>query len=244
MLGRGRMGTEIVRLARAAGDDVPLELDIDDNRGGAGLTPEALEPVDVVIDFTTADAVLDNVSGAARAGKPIVVGTTGWYDRMEEVTALVEEHGTALVHGANFSVGVFILRELTAHAARLIDRFPDYDPYVVEYHHRGKVDAPSGTAHRLAEALVAEIARKSRIETASGHGAIAPDALHVASVRAGAAFGHHEVGFDSPADLIRIVHTARGREGFARGALLAASWVRGRKGVYEFSEILREGGAA
>jgi 4-hydroxy-tetrahydrodipicolinate reductase len=156
----------------------------------------------------------------------------------------VDEHRGALVHGANFSVGVFILRELTAHAARLADRFPDYDPYVVEHHHRGKLDAPSGTAQRLAESLVAGIGRKRRIETASGDGAIAPDALHVVSVRAGAAFGHHEVGLDSPADLIRIVHTARGREGFARGALLAASWVRGKRGVFEFSEILREGGVA
>jgi len=240
LVGRGRMGAEVARLARQAGDEVVLEVGSEAQGDAAALSPERLAPADVVIEFTRPDAVVGNVARIAAAGKPVVVGTTGWYDRLQEVTTAVERAGTALVHGANFSVGVYVTRRLVELLARMAERFPEYDPYVIEHHHRGKADAPSGTALRLAEAVVAGVGRKTRIQVAPGAGAIAPDALSVGVVRAGAAFGHHEVGLDGPADLIRVVHTARGREGFARGALLAARWVRGRRGVFEFTQVLED----
>lgn len=241
LIGRGRMGGEVARLARAAGYEVALELGSGDNPGGAALTPESLAGVDVAIELTRPDAVLENVRRVSAAGKPIVVGTTGWDAHLDEVRSLVNRAGTGLVFGSNFSVGVYITRRLVALMARLADRFPEYDPFVFEHHHRGKADAPSGTALRLGETLLAGIGHKTRLETSHGGGPIAPEAISVASVRAGAAFGHHEVGLDGPADQIRVVHEARGREGFARGALLAATWVRGRRGVFEFSQVLEEG---
>lgn len=242
LVGRGRMGGAVASLARASGYEVVLELGAADNPGGSGLTPESLAAVDVVIELTRPDAVLENVRRVAAAGRPMVVGTTGWDAHLDEVRAAVEKAGTGLVYGSNFSVGVHITRRLVELMARLADRFPEYDPFVLEHHHRGKADAPSGTALRLGETLLAGIGHKTRLETHHGGAPIAPEAISVASVRAGAAFGHHEVGLDGPADQIRVVHTARGREGFARGALLAAAWIRGRSGVYEFNQVLEEGG--
>jgi 4-hydroxy-tetrahydrodipicolinate reductase len=244
IIGRGRLGSEVARLARAAGYEIALELGSGDNPGGAALTPENLSGVDVALEMTRPEAVLENVRRVAAAGKPIVVGTTGWDAQMQELRNVVEVAGTGLVYGANFSVGVYLTQRLVALMARLADRFPEYDPYVLEHHHRGKADAPSGTALRLGETLLAGIGHKTRLETQHTGAPIAPEAISVASLRAGASFGHHEVGLDAPADLIRVVHTARGREGFARGALLAASWVRGRRGVYEFTQVLEEGGEA
>ena len=153
---------------------------------------------------------------------------------------IVEDRGTALVRGANFSIGANRFFELVAEAARLFDRFQDYDPYVWEHHHHGKADAPSGTALRLAEALVESIGRKVRIQPGNPEGSIEDDALHVSSVRAGAAFGQHRVGFDSEDDTIELVHTARGRRGFARGALVAAEWILDKRGVFEFSDVLAD----
>jgi 4-hydroxy-tetrahydrodipicolinate reductase len=244
LIGRGRMGGEVARLARAAGHEIALELGSADNAGGSALSRERLAGVDVAIELTRPEAVVENVRRVAAAGKPIVVGTTGWDARLDEVRAIVEAAGTGMVYGANFSVGVQITLRLVALLAQMADRFPEYDPFVFEHHHRGKADAPSGTALRLGETLLAGIGHKTRLETSHGGTPIAPEAISVASVRAGAAFGHHEVGLDGPADQIRVVHTARGREGFARGALLAAAWVRGRRGVHEFTSVLEEGGQA
>lgn len=232
------MGREIDRLATGSGHDVVLRLDLEDNRGGGGLTPDALAGVDAVIEFTVPQAVLSNVRSVAAAGVPMVVGTTGWEDDLDEVTRLVEEHDSALVHASNFSLGANLFAALVARAAELFDDYEDYDPFVVEHHHRGKVDAPSGTALRLAETVLEAIGRKTRLQRGNPEGAIDVDALHVVSIRAGAAFGRHEVGFDSPADSIELAHTARGRQGFARGALLAAEKIRGRCGVYRFSQLL------
>jgi len=238
------MGGEVARLARAAGHEIVLEVGSADNAGGRALTPESLAQVDVAVENTRPDAVLENVRRVAAAGKPMVVGTTGWDAQLEEIRAIVEGAGTGLVYGSNFSVGVDLTRRLVALMAHLADRFPEYDPFVLEHHHRGKADAPSGTALRLGETLLAGIGHKTRLETRHTGSPIAPEAICVASIRAGASFGHHEVGLDGPADQIRVVHTARGREGFARGALLAAAWVRGRRGVYEFTQVVEEGGEA
>lgn len=238
LVGRGRMGLEVERLARVAGHQIALSVDMPENADGAALTPQALAGVEAVIDFSQPEAVMPNIRRAAEAKVPMVVGTTGWYDGLAEARRLIEEHGSALVFGANFSIGANLFLKTADYAARLFNQFSEYDPYVAEQHHREKVDAPSGTALRLAELLLERTERKTRIQAGNPAGKIAPEALHVASVRAGAAHGRHAVGFDSATDVVELVHTARSREGFARGALFAAEWVRGKKGVFEFSDLL------
>jgi 4-hydroxy-tetrahydrodipicolinate reductase len=238
LVGRGRMGSEVERRARADGHKIQFTIDLPENADGAGLTPEALAGVEAVIDFSQPEAVLPNIRRVAKAKVPMVVGTTGWYDGLEEVRQLIEKHESALVFGANFSIGANLFLKMAEYAARLFNAFPEYDPYVVEHHHRDKVDTPSGTALRLAEQLLAHTERKTRIQAGNPTGKIAPDALHVVSLRAGAAFGRHDLCFDSPTDTVELVHTARNREGFAQGALYAAEWIRGKKGVFEFADLL------
>jgi len=240
VLGYGRMGEEVERLARAAGHEVPVVLEGSVLRERRGRDPGALAAVDVVVDFSAAEAVPANVLQVAAAGKPLVEGTTGWQASLDEVREIVERHGIGLVFAANFSLGANVFFRLVEQAARLLDRFPDYDPYVVEHHHRGKTDSPSGTALDLAEKILTSTKRKNCIQLGSREGGTPPDALQVTSIRAGAAFGRHLVGFDAASDTIELLHTARSREAFARGALLAAEWIRGRRGFFEFSAVLEE----
>ncbi|MGD8329747.1 MAG: 4-hydroxy-tetrahydrodipicolinate reductase [Acidobacteriota bacterium] len=243
LLGYGRMGHEVEVAARARDHEVAVALDVDNNAGGAGIVEETFRGVDAAIDFSHADAVYDNLDGATRLGVPLVIGTTGWNDRIDELRALAEERDGAVVYAANFSVGANLFFRLVDHAVRLFEPFEDYDPYVFEHHHRDKVDAPSGTALRLARLVTAASSRKQSVQAGNPEGAIARDALHVASLRAGAAFGEHVVGFDGSADTIKLEHVARGRQGFARGAVLAAEWIVGRRGFFAFDAVLDDIGA-
>ena len=235
----GRIGRAVQRLAASANHEVVASFDIDTNPGGSALR-DALGTADVVMDFTQPQGVLQNIREVAQAGLPLVVGTTGWYDALPEAGEIVKRHGTGMVWGANFSIGALLLMRLTEQAASFLGRFPEYDPYVVEHHHRGKGDAPSGTGMRLAERIVDSMARKHRVLEGNPDGEIQSDALHVTSVRAGEAFGTHTVGFDAASETLQVTHTARGRDGFALGALYAAELIRHRTGIYEFSELFEE----
>ena len=178
---------------------------------------------DVAIDFTEPAAVIGNVANAASARVPIVVGTTGWYDRLDEAKRVVGDAGTALVYGSNFSIGVNLTFELVEEAARLFGSVGQYDAFIDEAHHRRKKDAPSGTALTLKRIV-------DRVTGAS---------TPVASLRAGYIPGTHTIGFDSEVDTVTITHTARGRGGFVEGALAAAEWVIGKQGVFEFPDVIR-----
>jgi 4-hydroxy-tetrahydrodipicolinate reductase len=226
LLGYGKMGKTLALLAPQRGFEVRLVMDIDENSGGQGITREKFHGVDVCVDFTTPDAVLDNIRAVAAVGVNMVVGTTGWNKQQTEVRHLVEQAGIGLVHAANFSVGVNLFYRLARAAADIFAPFPMYDPFVTESHHKFKKDAPSGTA--------LEIARQ--VQPAFGDRTIP-----VASVRAGYIPGTHELGFDSEADTIVLRHTARGRQGLAEGALYAARWIVGKKGFYSFAEVLEQG---
>lgn len=246
LLGRGRMGREVAAAAEQRGHEIVVRLDGDSNAGGAGITTASFSGVDAAVDFSRPTAVPDNVDAATGLGVPLVIGTTGWADRLEAMRSLVIERHGAAVYGANFSIGANLFIRLAEHAARLFDPFDDYDPYVFEHHHRDKADAPSGTALRVAELVSAASSRKSTLQTGNPAGAIDRRSLHVSSLRAGSAFGEHRVGFDGSADALQLIHTARGRRGFANGALLAAQWIVGKRGFFEFSEVLDDmaGGAA
>ncbi len=212
------MGRLIEQLAPEYGCQIHARIDIgEDFKQAAGA--------DVAVEFSVPEAVADNVESAAALGLPIVVGTTGWRGQMDRVRAAVERHGTGLVWSPNFSIGVNVFTRLVREAARLLADESQYGAWAWEIHHHTKKDAPSGTMLKLVEEM--KTAGYIRL-------------IDVSSNRAGAHPGTHEIGFDSAADTITLRHTARSREGFARGALKAAQWIVNKKGVFEFSDILFE----
>ncbi len=223
IIGYGKMGRLIEQLAPEYGFEVALKLDEFNNARYEGLTAENFQGIDVAIDFSIPAAVQRNVEGVAALGVNVVVGTTGWLEHLEAVRQAVERDGIGLVWSPNYSVGVNVFFRLVSEAAKLLANQPEYGAWAWEIHHSTKKDAPSGTLLKLVEEM-----------KKAGYGRT----IDVGSNRAGAHPGTHEIGFDSAADTITLRHAARSREGFARGALKAAQWVVGRKGFYEFSEIL------
>jgi len=230
LIGFGKMGREIDALAREQGETVARVFEID-----SPVRPQDLEDVDVCIDFSTPDSVLANIRCAAETRRDIVVGTTGWDKHLPEIRNIVKDSG--LLYSSNFSLGMNIFFRITANAAELMRRSTEYDPYIEEIHHRQKADSPSGTALSLGRILLQRIDRKKDILLHPPEGKIPPDKLHIASIRAGSVTGIHTVGFDSEADLIELRHTAKNRRGFALGALTAARWLRGRKGIYTMDDV-------
>jgi 4-hydroxy-tetrahydrodipicolinate reductase len=231
ILGYGKMGRAIAQLAPERGFDVRLIMDIEAGGGSlspsAGITPANFKGIDVCVEFTEPKAALDNIRRVAEVGCNLVVGTTGWHDRLEEVRKIVEAHGIGMVYAANFSIGVQLFYRLARQAAELFAAFPMYDPYLTEAHHKFKKDAPSGTALEIKRQVQPPFKDRD---------------VPVASVRAGYLPGTHELGFDSEADTVILRHTARSRQGFAEGALYAARWVVGKKGLFNFADILSHGG--
>jgi 4-hydroxy-tetrahydrodipicolinate reductase len=223
IVGYGKMGRMVERIAVQREHEVVARFDIDNNAGGEGLTAESLNGAKAAIEFSTPDTAIENIRRLVALRVPTVVGTTGWYGQLEEVKRLVESNNAALVWGANFSIGVNLFFKLAREAAAMFAHYEQYDPFLIEHHHKFKKDAPSGTALVLARCL-----RES-------YGERTPEAV---SVRAGHIPGTHEVGFDSEADTITLTHTARSREGFAAGAVLAAELITNKHGIYEFSELL------
>jgi 4-hydroxy-tetrahydrodipicolinate reductase len=223
IVGYGKMGRMIEQLAPEFGFTVTLKLDEFNNVDGAGMTKDNFRGVDVAVEFSTPHAVVDNIERLAALGVNTVVGTTGWNQHLERVRAAVEKGGAGLVWSPNFSIGVNIFFRLVAEAARLLANEPSYAAWGWEIHHSAKKDAPSGTLLKLVEEM-----KKAGYERPVDTG----------SNRAGWIPGTHEIGFDSAADTITLRHAARNREGLARGALKAAQWIVGRKGLYEFDKVL------
>lgn len=223
IVGYGKMGRLIEQLAPEYGFEVRAKFDSRNNGRGYGLTPEALRGVDVAVEFSTPQTAVQNIERLAAAGVNAAVGTTGWFDGLPAAREAVQKNGTGLVWAPNFSVGVTLFMQAVAAAAALFAGHPEYQAWGWEIHHAAKKDAPSGTLRKLAEEM-----------RTSGYSRN----IDLSSNRAGAHPGTHEIGFDSTADTITLRHTARGREGFARGALQAVRWVSGKKGVFEFREVL------
>jgi 4-hydroxy-tetrahydrodipicolinate reductase len=222
LIGLGAMGKRIKTLAENKGHEIATVIDHSHSGAAAVELAEMLNGADVAIDFTAADAVRRNVEACMLAGVPLVEGTTGWNAERDEVERIVIEGGGAMVFGANFSIGVNLFYRIADFAAELFAKFPEYEVFIEEQHHSRKKDAPSGTALKLKEVVSRHV--KNDFE--------------IASTRAGNIPGTHRVGFDGPADQILLTHTARSREGFALGAIMAAEWIVGRKGFFEFSEVM------
>jgi 4-hydroxy-tetrahydrodipicolinate reductase len=216
IVGYGKMGKLIEQLAPEYGFTVHARLDLDDDlRQAAGA--------DVAVEFTLPSAVVANVEALSALNLPVVTGTTGWTDQMDRVSAAVERYGTGLVWSPNFSIGVNVFFRVVREAARLLESEPQYGAWAWEIHHHTKKDAPSGTLLKLVEEM-----------KAAGY----THPVDTSANRAGAHPGTHEIGFDSAADTITLRHSARSREGFARGALKAAQWLPGKRGVFKFEDVL------
>lgn len=240
--GYGRMGQLIRREALSRGFEVTAVIDPVSSLQevtSRSITNESVKNAEVIIDFSVPSAAVDNILFAAEAGRNIVVGTTGWYDRLEEVTRAVDNR-IGLIWSGNFSLGVNLFFSLVKHASEVFDRFEEYDCLVHEFHHNKKADSPSGTAEMLGRMIVDRLGRKSRIETEAMHSQIDSDVLHVSSTRGGFIPGTHTVQFDSSVDTIELTHRARNREGFASGAVRAAAWIAGRQGVYTIDDMFAE----
>jgi 4-hydroxy-tetrahydrodipicolinate reductase len=226
LIGMGKMGRALAALAPERGFRVVAELD-PSRPGYGGVTRDALCGAQVAIEFTMPDAAPDNARACAAAGCPIVVGTTGWYDALPSVAAEIERAGGAMLTAPNFSVGVAVFDRVVAEASRLFAQLPGFDAHLVETHHAAKKDAPSGTAGSLAKTASAALGRQ----------------IPVTSIRTGHVPGTHEVVFDAPFEQVRLVHEARDRRVFAEGALVAARWLVGRRGVFTMADVLSAGAA-
>jgi 4-hydroxy-tetrahydrodipicolinate reductase len=228
LIGYGKMGQLLEQLALEHGFEVAVRLDDTNNVDGAGITEESFRGIDVAVEFSVAGAVAANAERLAALGIPHVVGTTGWLEDLPRVCAAIERYqadGAGLLHGANFSIGVQVFYRLAEAAARLLSGETSYEAWLWEIHHSKKKDAPSGTLKEVRRVM---------------EGAGWTRGIDVASNRAGAIPGTHQIGFDSEADTIVLEHRARSRAGFAHGALRAARWMIGRRGVHEFSAVWEE----
>jgi len=223
LLGRGKTGSLVAEAARERKHNVQTA-GSKENTACAALTPAKLQDVAMIIDFTTPHCVVANIEACVRAGKNMVVGTTGWYKELDRVRALVEQHGTGFIYAANFSVGVNLFFEVARAAGTALRH--NYTGQIFERHHVHKKDAPSGTALAIQRILREASGRSEDVE--------------ITSFREGEVVGMHELILESGNDRIYLCHDAKSRRGFAEGAVLAAEWIAGKKGFYDFKDVWRE----
>jgi 4-hydroxy-tetrahydrodipicolinate reductase len=241
IIGYGSMGQEVERVLRARGHEVAARIDPQAPGADArSVTEKTLAGVDAAIEFSHADAVLENARAYARLGVNAVVGTTGWYGKLEEMKAILKDGRIGLVYGSNFSIGAHLFFALVAAAAELCGPFPEYDILGWEVHHKRKKDSPSGTALSIAKIITSAHPRKKKVVTEKLDRAPAADELHFASVRGGEVPGIHTVLMDSVYDTIELTHSARSRGGLAVGAVRAAEWIQGKKGLFEVSDFIQD----
>ena len=221
VLGPGKTGSLVAEVARERGHQVRV-IDVPENHNGAWLTPENLRAVDVAVDFTTPDAVIANIEAVVRCGKPMVVGTTGWYGEIDRIRRMVEEAGTGFVFGANFSYGVNLFFQIVKAAAPALAH--GYTAHITERHHIHKKDAPSGTAVAMRQILQ---------QTGQAE-------IGITSEREGDVTGTHTLELNSAGDRIVLTHEAKSRRTFAEGAVLAAEWILGKQGFYDFKDVFGE----
>jgi len=238
--GDGGMGRAVA--AALAGRGMPPQAILGLPDSPAGHTPDRFSGAEVVFEFTTGDAVVQNVRAALGGGvRNLVIGTTNWAADRGTVEQMLVDAGAAAVASPNFSLGVMLFARLVEEAARLFGPFADFDPYLVEWHRRNKADRPSGTAIELSRRLIAAHPRKTRVAQPMAHGAPAPDELDVTVIRAGSAPGMHLVGFDAPGESLEMRLTARDRSAYASGAVTAAEWLLAEPrspGLHTFDEVL------
>ena len=232
MLGYGKMGKKIEELAQADGHEFMLKID---HHNRHTLTPENLRQVDVAIEFTEPASAVENIRLCLTNGVPVVSGTTGWLAEYSKISELCKKENGAFFYASNYSIGVHLFRNINRQLATLMDGQPDYQPMLTEIHHTQKLDAPSGTAITLAEDLLDKISDKDKWINEKSND---PSTLSIRSERIDQVPGTHRIDWSSAVDTIRLEHIAHSREGFAKGALAAATWLPGKKGVFGMKDML------
>lgn len=223
IVGYGKMGKMVEGAAEQKGHQVICR--IDPKCDIKEIRSDAIRDADVCIDFSTPDCALENIKRVAQSGKNLVMGTTGWYDQMDTVKAIVAKSQIGFLYAPNFSLGIHLFLKIVAEAARLMHPYEEYDVGAMECHHKHKADAPSGTAKAIAQTVVKHLGRPGVTE------------LPFANMRCGTIPGIHTIVFDSPADRITLTHEARNRNSFADGAVAAAEWLQGKSGFYTIDEL-------
>jgi 4-hydroxy-tetrahydrodipicolinate reductase len=231
LIGYGKMGKEIEKIAVKRGHAVVLKVDVNNKDT---VTKEDLQKADVAIEFTTPHTVLDNIKKCFDADLPIVVGTTGWYDHFDKIKDAATRGNKTLFYATNFSLGVNLFFKVNKYLAELMNKYPDYEVSMEEIHHVHKLDKPSGTAITLAEQVIEKIDRKSKW---SINGADA-ETLFIEDRREGEVPGTHIIKYKSAIDDIEIMHKAHNRQGFALGSVVAAEFLKGKKGIFTMSDVI------
>lgn len=233
LLGYGKMGREIESLALSRHHEIVLKIDAFNLNE---FTTENLSRADVAIDFSTPDSAFSNIMKCFEAGVPVVCGTTGWLDRFDEVKKKCADLGQTFFYASNYSLGMNLFFALNKYLARLMNPLDDYEISIKEIHHVHKLDAPSGTAITLANDLIAGVDRKKKWEL---NGAGEPAVVKITAVREDEVPGTHIVTYDSDVDTIEITHLAKSRRGLALGAVLAAEFIKGKKGVFSMQDLMK-----
>lgn len=239
VIGYGQMGRIIEGIALGRGHKV---VTVDPRVAEAefqSISEESLQGVEAAIDFTHPSCALENIEKTVGLGVNLVVGTTGWYEKLEEVQARVKKQGTGFLYATNFSVGVNVFYEVLKNTCQIMNNIESYDVAGLEFHHNRKADSPSGTAQSMAEIILENMDRKKAVDYDKVDRKIEEDTLHFSSVRCGSIPGTHEVVFDSDADTISLKHTARNRSGFALGSVLAAEWLKDKNGFFTISDFVK-----
>ncbi len=238
IVGYGRMGHQIESVLLEKGITPKVKIDkFSKDADFNSVDSRSLAGIDIAIDFALPDDIMVRVEHYVKNGVSVVMGTTGWFDRIDEVKNMVGEK-IGFIWSGNFSIGVNVFFRLVKYASSIFDKLPDYDKLVYEIHHKEKKDSPSGTALMIGNMILEASSEKNSIVTSELNRKIADNELHVASVRGGYYPGTHSVQFDSLADTIELKHTARNREGFAYGAALASSWLYGKKGFFNIDDLM------
>ena len=235
LIGHGKMGKELEKAAIAKGHEIVLI--VDENN------PEALDSIgdtkaDVAIDFTTPGVVLQNISKCFKGNIPVLVGTTGWYDKLNEVKQKCISGGYTMMYASNFSIGVNILFEMNKQLAKLMNHQNGYQVSIEEIHHTQKLDSPSGTGITIAEGIIDKLDGKKRWKETEDITVIDESEIPIHSKRIGNTIGTHIIRYDSEVDILELKHEAKSRAGFVQGALAAAEWLRGKKGFYTMKDFL------
>lgn len=231
LLGYGKMGKQIEAIARERGHEIPLMIDIHNQDQ---KTPETLKTVDVAIDFSTPDAAYENILICFEAGIPVVCGTTGWLDKKTQIEQLCKEKNQTFFWASNFSLGVNIFFAINQYLAKIMDKYNAYDVSIEETHHTAKKDAPSGTAITLAEKIISNMERKTSWKLDTDE----EESIKISAIRENDVPGIHKITYNSDVDFIELVHSAKSRKGFALGAVLAAEFIKDKKGIFTMNDLL------